>query len=112
MAGAQVLFRIVTFKGQRDVERLARSDEYLVWTVNRLADFAYARWPHRSIGILSAETRFPRDPRVLLNSVEFESLVYERGVAAVALLADFQRMAERRRRIEDLLTRELAGRSD
>jgi len=92
---------------QQDVDRLVRSDEYLVWTINRLTDFAYARWPNRALGFLSAETRFPRNPEVLLSRVEFESLVYERGVAAVGLLGHLQQMEERRQHVDELLTREL-----
>lgn len=94
---------------QQEVDGVARGDEYLVWASNRLTDFTYARWPNRALSFLSAETRFPRNPEVLLSSVEFESLVYERGVASVFLLGRLQRMEERRRHVGELLTRELTG---
>jgi hypothetical protein len=87
---------------QQSVVRLGRWDEYLVRAGERLSHYTYARWPNRGYGFFPHETRSPRNPEVLLSSVEFESLVYERGVAAVGLM-------EQRTRIERLLIEELAG---
>jgi len=89
------------------VDLLVRWDDYLIRTGERLTEFTYARWPNRAYDFFPEDSRFPRDPEVLLTNVEFESLVYERGVAAVGLMEQFREMEELRGRIEELLSGEL-----